>query len=295
MPLPSSEHPTAQELLAAHSWDTETAHGACGTERGLARMVAEGRLIRARRGRYVSPTLPAPMLDAARAGSRLDCVSLLAVLGIFVRPVRPGLHVQIEMGASRLPQRSATITAHWRATALDPSRLTTDVVEALVQAVRCQRPRDAIATLDSAWNGGWVTELEIAEVFARLPRRFRRLRPLLDRRAESGPETLVRLMLRTLGCHVDLQVHILGVGRVDLLVDGWLIVECDSRAHHDGWDAHRRDRRRDLVAASLGYTTVRPIAEDVLGDPERVFALLRAAVAHGRDRRASSTPSKRAS
>jgi very-short-patch-repair endonuclease len=40
------------------------------------------------------------------------------------------------------------------------------------------------------------------------------------------------------------------VGRVDFLVEGWLIIECDSKAHHEGWDKQRRDRRRDLAAAA---------------------------------------------
>jgi hypothetical protein len=42
----------------------------------------------------------------------------------------------------------------------------------------------------------------------------------------------MRLLLRALGHRAEVQVRIAGVGRVDLVVDGWLIVECDSRAYH---------------------------------------------------------------
>ena len=35
----------------------------------------------------------------------------------------------------------------------------------------------------------------------------------------------MRLMLRGLGCQIEVQVVIPGVGRVDFVVDGWLIVE----------------------------------------------------------------------
>ena len=90
----------------------------------------------------------------------------------------------------------------------------------------------------------------------------------------------MRLLLRSQGWGVEVQVEIDDVGRVDLVVDGWLIIECDSEQFHSGWDAGRRDRRRDLAAAALGYTTLRPIAEDIMYHPDRVLAAVRAAVDH---------------
>lgn len=251
------------------------------TPRACARLVRAGRLVRVRRGRLLPPDTHPELLRAGRLGGRLDCVSLLAAVGVFVRE-RGTLHVQFDKGASRLPARDRAVIAHWRRSDAPQSSPAAHVIEALAQACRCQAPRDAIATLDSAWHHGIVDEAGVGAVFTLLPRAYRRLRGLLDRRAESGTESLVRLALRGWGCQVDVQVEIAGVGRVDLVVDGWLIIECDSRAHHDGWNAARRDRRRDLAAAALGFTTVRPIAEDILGDPERVFALLKATIAHGR-------------
>jgi very-short-patch-repair endonuclease len=119
---------------------------------------------------------------------------------------------------------------------------------------------------------------ELDELFAGIPRRFGVLRALIDARAESGPESLLRLMLRRLGCRFDVQVKIDGVGRVDFVVDGWLIVECDSEAHHGDWAARRRDLRRDQAAAPLGYSTFRPIAEDIMWNPDAVQAALRGLV-----------------
>ncbi len=81
-----------------------------------------------------------------------------------------------------------------------------------------------------------------------------------------------------------------GVGRVDMVVDGWLVIECDSREFHQGWKAQLEDRRRDLALAALGYTTIRPAAEDILYWPEVVVAaivgLLRTAPTGIRRRRA---------
>jgi len=250
------------------------------SRRDVSALVSRGSVLRLRRGRYLSADAPAELRRAGELGGRLDCVSLLLALGVFVREPA-ALHLQFDREASRLPPRPAGVIAHWRSSDRDAQHLASDVVAALAQAVLCQRPRDAIATLDSAWHQGWVDEADIGAVFSRLPRRFRRLRALLDARSESGPETLVRLMLRGLGCEVRLQVVIDRVGRVDLLVDGWLIIECDSRRFHEGWAIHKRDRRRDLHAAALGYTTVRPLAEDIMSRPDEVLRLLRDTLAHG--------------
>jgi len=184
------------------------------------------------------------------------------MLGVYVLS-ETRLHVQVEPHRSSLPPASPDVVRHWRPASLPVSATSVDIVSAVVAAVRCQEPRAAVATLDSAWRLGLIDEVTIAEIFRRLPHRHRSLRTLIDRSAESGPETLMRLILRSLGCRFETQVSITTVGRVDFVVEGWLIIECDSRAHHEGWEAQKRDRRRDLAAAALGYTTVRPLAEDI--------------------------------
>lgn len=73
----------------------------------------------------------------------------------------------------------------------------------------------------------------------------------------------------------EIQARVRGVGRVDFLVNGWLLVECDSRAFHSDWLQHREDRRRDRAAAEAGYATFRVMAEDILYRPEAVTAALR--------------------
>lgn len=246
----------------------------------VARFVADGRLIRTRNGRYLPADAHPLLVEAGRLGGRLDCVSLLAALGVFVRARHP-LHLQFTPATSRLPKRPPAVVAHWRASERARAEVASDVVSALAQACRCQSPRDAVATLDSAWNLGFVGDPEIAEVFARLPLRYWALRGLLDPRAESGAESLMRLIFRALGCTVELQVQLPGVGRVDLIIDGWLIVECDSRAHHGGWESQMRDRRRDIAAAGLGFTTIRPVAEDIYFRHDEVVTWMKAIVARG--------------
>lgn len=250
------------------------------SRRSIDAAVRTGALQRVRRGLFVSAGSHPEVVHASRLGGRLDCVSLLRALGIFVHH-RSGLHVQQESHASRRPTAPKGVHYHWRPSTAPRESAVTDLLEALAQAVRCQPPRSAVATLDSAWHQGRVHERDIADVFARLPHRFQVLRGLLDPRSESGTESLVRLILRSIGCHFELQVSIDGVGRVDLLVDGWLIVECDSEQFHGDWQAHKRDRRRDLAALERGFVTVRLLAEDVLFHPERVRASLERLVRRG--------------
>ena len=122
--------------------------------------------------------------------------------------------------------------------------------------------------LDNALYQCLIDEADLGDLFAGLPSKYAALRPLLDGRAEAGSESIARLLLKNLGCSVQVQVQIDGVGRVDLLIDGWIVVECDSRAHHAGWEAQERDRLRDLLLAERGYVVIRPTASMIFSDPE---------------------------
>lgn len=257
------------------------------SRRTLASAVAAGLLIRARRDRYIRSGAPQPLLEAVRLGGRLTCLSLLQILGVFVHS-NTVTHVHVARGASRLrsatdrtrpleprPMRLARV--HWAPLLRPPPARSAcvDIVDALVHAVQCQPARYAVASLDSALHRGLIGEVDLAEIFAALPRRFAVIRHLTDARSESGTETLVRLMARTLGCRVDLQVFFAGVGRVDLVIDGWLVVECDSKEFHESWAQQAKDRARDAALAARGYATLRLTAADVLYRPDEVLAALR--------------------
>ncbi len=263
------------------------------SDRALDRLLREGALVRARKGIYLRADAEPDTVAAVRAGGRVACVSALAQGGVFVhggmldlRGPRRRVHVHLAKNASRLGPGADAARLHWMPLARqpDPADPCVDVVDALAQSAACQSPRAFLASVDSALNSGRLHPDDVAEVFAALPRRMRRLRPLLDGRAESGTETLVRLMLRGLGVQPRLQVVIDGVGRVDLVVGDWLVIECDSRGFHAGWAEIRRDRRRDQSLAALGYVVYRPIAEDILFHPEVVLAALKGLLAGRRAR-----------
>lgn len=268
------------------------------SERGIARLVRDGVLIRVRVGSYIRADSHPHAVQALRVGGRLACVSELDQRGVFVHggaedsvgePSR--VHVQLELNASRLGSRTdkrGALRLHWVTLrrGVHPSSASVDLFDALVQSAACQSPRAFIASVDSALHLKLLHADDVEALFAALPRRLRRLRGLVDGRAESGTETLVRLMLRALGRRAELQVVIRGVGRVDLVVDGWLVIECDSKAFHSSWEQQREDRRRDQALAALGYVVYRPIAEDILYHPEAVVAALKGLLALPMRRRA---------
>jgi len=257
------------------------------SRRGLAKALASGALIRVRRDRYVSAETLQTIRDAVRIGGRMTCLSLLQLLGVFVFE-NTALHVHAVRGTSRLRSTDRSVSRleprptrkqrlHWLPL-VRPDKATgacVNIVDALAHAILCQAPRYAIASLDSALNKGLVGAADLADVFAALPPRFAVLRALVDGRAQSGPETLVRLMARALGCQIELQMHFEEVGHVDLVIDGWLVVECDSKEFHSSWEQQVKDRNRDLALAALGYATLRLTAAQIMYRPDEVLTALR--------------------
>jgi very-short-patch-repair endonuclease len=230
------------------------------------------------------------VIEAQRTGGRLDCVSVLQELGVFVLE-NTRLHVQVEAYDGRLRSPDSRnkplsemkdrgrVVVHWRTIDAPRGLHSVPIVHALAQAALCQAPRSAIASIDSALNMRLLEADLLPELFALLPPRMSVLRPLIDGRAEAGSETLARLMLRTFDKHIELQKEIPGVGRVDIVIDGWLVVECDSRAYHAGWSMQEADRERDLALAALGYSTIRPTAKLIFTRPEVLIAAVRGLLA----------------
>lgn len=119
--------------------------------------------------------------------------------------------------------------------------------------------------IDSALNKRLVTKEELFAAAKRLRR------PDIDKTiveadssARSGMETLGRIELRKIpGLEVKCGVVIEGVGEVDLLINGRLIVELDGYEYHQSKKEFYNDRARSRAAMLLGYDTMRFTFEDV--------------------------------
>ncbi|MET0990435.1 MAG: type IV toxin-antitoxin system AbiEi family antitoxin domain-containing protein [Glaciihabitans sp.] len=223
--------------------------------RALKRLVASGRLRVPRRGWLAAATAPAVAVRAIELGGVLGGASALVSYGIWVDDEGP-LVVSCAPTASRLPplgdgeRRVWLGTVHPR-TAAKAWRV--PVVDALLQLAMHAERDSLIASVDSALNKKLLSASEFRRFIQLLPQRLRSIEREVDGKAMSGTETRMRLALVRAGYRVESQVFIPTVGEVDLLVDGWHIIELDSRKHHDGVEQQTVDRRRDGNAGLAGY------------------------------------------
>ncbi|HWS50610.1 MAG TPA: type IV toxin-antitoxin system AbiEi family antitoxin domain-containing protein [Microbacterium sp.] len=267
-------HQIARALFAPMVFTRDDLRHRGWSDRRIGDAVRRGELVRLRRNRYAAASLAPEIAEAVRVGGRLTCLSLLRMLGIFVLSVTE-LHVHVARNSSRLAAAAGTVRVHWGITSDQAPVHAALLSDAIRHSLRCQDSRAALATLDSLLHHGMATMTQLTSLFEELPARFQVLLRLVDPSAASGPETFVRLMLRTIGAAYATQVAIPGVGIVDFVVDGWLIIECDSKEFHEGWQKQQQDRYRDLAAARLGYVTVRPLAADILHRPAEVQRALK--------------------
>ena len=266
--------------------ETGELRAAGATWRSLKAAVDNGFLVRGRRGHYALPTVNRRILEAVRVGGRLGCISAAADVGVFA--VDPSIaHIHLEPNASRLraPQdrfqrlsvaNRTGIELHWdRLVAPEEStEYSVGLQDAVIQIFRCQQPRFALASLDNALHLQRLALSSVSEIFAALPENLHYLQSWADPRSESGQETVLRFIVRLAGFQFEIQVSISGVGRVDMVIEGCLVIEADSRQFHDGWEAHLRDRTRDCDLAGMSYMSYRAIHRDILYHPERVLAAI---------------------
>jgi very-short-patch-repair endonuclease len=275
----------------ARVWSRAELRAAGLSPKAITRAVRNGTIRRLRRDHYVAGRSDTDADRAVRLGGRLTCASALATVGAFVLDDRR-LHVQVHRSASRLRSagdRSVAwnrraepgVRLHW-VDEQEPShaREAVSLGDAVRAFAQCQPRRQVVATFDSLLHQKIMTLSELRDALAGIDSHSRSVVDLLEPLSESGTESIVRMILAELGVSCEVQVRIRGVGRVDLLVAGRLIIECDSKAFHEGWAAQRKERRRDLAAARLGYITVRLLAEDILYDPKLVMAALAEVVSH---------------
>ena len=266
--------------------ETAALKAAGASWQALRSAVDNGYLIRVRRGHYALPDTDLHVLEAVRVGGKLTCVSAAANLGVFAFDSRFA-HVQVDPTGSRLRaphnrferlthQNRDGIELHWGAllNPADCSEYRVGLIDALVQVLRCQEPKFALASVDSALHQGLLSPTALAEVFAVVPRELQYLRRLLDPRSDAGQESVLRFIVGQAGYAFEFQVRIDGVGRIDMIVEGCIAVEADSRQFHDGWEAHARDRTRDCDLAMLGYLSLRVLYRDIMHHPERVLAAI---------------------
>lgn len=225
------------------------------SRRDISCAVAGGAVLRLREGVYALVSTDALTLDAARHGGEVACVSALRAHGLWVLDEPKNLHVWLGGKGRKHSHESCKCIDHHDAGVA--SFGIARVALALIQAATCCDEELFFAAYESAWNKGMLTRTDREWIRRSVPARARWLVDLARADADSGLESLLRLRLVRLGVALECQVLIVGVGRVDFLAAGHLIIEVDGRVNHDGESLRHKDLVRDAAAAAQGYETLR--------------------------------------
>jgi very-short-patch-repair endonuclease len=261
------------------------AHGR--SRRWIDEEVRAGRLMVARKGHLHLPSADPDVVRAVRVGGVATGATAARALKIWA-PEDELLSVAVPATASRLrhpddpsaPLGNAPVRVHWIGESLPPVSALTRIAPILLvleHVLLTFAPEFAIGLVDSASHHRRIRAADLAALRERLPGPLVAVVRRADGRCESGIESAARYLLELAGVRVVPQVEIPGVGRVDLLLEGRLIVELDGREWHG--ERFAVDRARDAAAARAGYRTLRFTYQQVMDDWPGVMSAILTALA----------------
>ncbi len=226
------------------------------TRRQIESALRTGSLVRVRRGVYADASACAQVIAAAAHGGALACQSAARHLGLWVLD-DSALHVWMHRERHQYPHDGCTCTPHWDDGASTHIFELPSVPRILAQIYHCQGDEAFFVVLESARQRRLIDAAGLDWLRRRLSDHARELIDFSRKDAGSGLESLVRLRCRCHDLDVRTQVRVAGTGDVDLLVDGWLIIEADGKENHDGESKRHKDLLRDANSAMWGYVTLR--------------------------------------
>jgi len=225
-----------------------------------------------RRGVFVLPGCRPEFEAAIRHNARVTCASAAGHYGLWLRKPPPIHHLACNHGHGAGFIRHRTVRFDG-----DPTLPVTAIEDVVLHAVTCLRPPASTAVATSAMRlHGVPLELLKAQLTADRSGQALKVLHQLDLRAESIVEVDAQHLFRTNGIGYDAQVYLPGIGRVDFLLKGFLIVEVDGFAFHSNRAALRRDLGRNNAATLNGFASLRYMPEHIWFEPERVLAEIRA-------------------
>lgn len=222
-----------------------------GIRRYALRMaMAEGCIVKVRKGWVAVPSADAYLVAAARAGVVVSCITQARRLGLWVlNEDRP--HVALNPhGLSR----AVGATVHWSKPLIPrhPDSLVDPIENVLALVSACQPFEPALAIWESALRAGLVTRAAL-ERFD-LSTAARRLLSVASHFSDSGLETFVVPRLLWLRLPIVPQAWIAG-HRVDFLIGDRLALQIDG-GHHVGAQRNS-DIEHDAQLMLLGYHVIR--------------------------------------
>lgn len=227
--------------------------------------VRSGLLVRPWRGCYALPGAAPEAVRARVLSAQLTCASAARHLGLPVLAEDSRTHLALPSTRGLDPKdarRGDDVVLH-RVPAGPGTRagpgdaLCVDPAVAIDHLAHCVRPVAQLAALDAALNRGLFGRERIWSMTATGRRRRAWLATHADPRAQSPGETVARLELVRSGFAVESQARVAGVGAVDLLVEGRVVVEIDGFAYHSDRVAFAEDKRRDRALMLGGVPFLR--------------------------------------
>jgi len=243
----------------------------------LSAAVRAGELRRVRKGVYALPTASHDALTAVVARGRLSCVTAARTYGLWGGD-DTRLHLQLAPNTRAGPRGGCV--RHWLPTESHEELWRVSLADCLRSVGRCADEETAVAVFDTAISTGLTNPLALRDVLAGTPANVRARALLARPGSDSGVESIVRQRLQRRGHLVEQQVHVDGVGRVDLRVDGVLYLEVDGFEFHSDRQAFDRDRQRDAGLGSRGLARMRVSAAQVRRNWPTVLRAMDAILAH---------------
>ncbi|WP_247827825.1 DUF559 domain-containing protein [Arthrobacter antioxidans] len=239
------------------------------TRRQVAALIRSGVVIRPCRGVVALPDAPEDTVTAVLHGARLTCASAARHYGLWLLHPPGALHLASH---AREDERH---THHHRplSVPVHPHLPLVGRVDALLHALHCLPAIDAAVMVESSLRRGDTTRAFLLErLRGNRNGPARAALDLVTGTGESALEVVARVLFLAAGLGVETQVQLDGVGRVDFLLEGFLVVEVDGDAYHSDRAARRRDRGRNNMTVVGGYLVLRYGYEDIMFHRQDVLA-----------------------
>ena len=246
------------------------------SDAALAKAVVAGTLLRLDGAGYALPETPAGLVAAVRCGGVASHSTAARLHGLATWMLTDDLHVTVPRGSRPRIDGVIVHRCNLQHDDVDPQRPLTAPFRTLLDCGRALPLLEAVVVLDSALRlrRVRVSTLRAAAEAARGHGSvaLRQAVAYVDALNGSPLESVLRMLVRLTSAQVTTQVVIPGVARIDIVLDGWLVVEADGFEFHSKRDDYRRDRRRANRLAERGYVLLRFTWEDLRLRPWSVLA-----------------------
>ena len=214
-------------------------------------------------------------LDQVRAFVYNACLSCVSATKFYDLPVATGelpqrTHLSVRhsrgMHYSKL-RRFDDVCVHWEPVLSKEEERThvASIGTVLERVLVCMPLKVSLPMLDAARNRGLydVSTLTIPPTGSRLPH-LKEALSLSSDRARSILETVARLQLIDMGLTPQVGVWIEGVGEVDMIILGFIVIEVDGWAFHSSKEQREKDLKRDRELLRCGFIVLRFTYDDVM-------------------------------